>query len=752
MPRNLRNADPEVINQVVNKNEAQDKKESYLEVATGNENKLKEFRRILKVVQVIGKNLKVEEVQSNDPYKVVSEKAKEAYKLNGFNPILVEDTSMDIKGLNGKPGPYVNDFFSDAGIRKEVAGNWLKDKDRSAVARVLLAIFDGITVQIWEGKVEGTISKSPRGTNGFGWDDIFIPVNQTKTFAEMSSAEKDKHSMRVRALEEYIKTPPSLGYKIHKLPEPYKQELQRVQKKKLRDPKALRFAYQLECLEDVNPVSEDFTAEKYNPIQKQENSYFTRFIHKEDSYSLGLMLTDVDRKHLKMYENGDPELWQMGPERRTLALAQRADFFLRNQNKEVHKVLDNLERNREKIPTRSNKRSLTIEAALGIEGYSSVTRAVSLKELGYKKLSSPEEVSRTRSAKTGLFNIIGKYPRSIYAVGCLPFISGWRDVIVTSAIGHMMVFVHRNNLNAIDLQNQIELVKSAKDHIRKLKLGKKAEERALRNIGAALGSNPKEDLRKAKALYEEAGVKLFRIYTINSDNRVIETAKALRSEFGDEIEVFVGQLVDKPQALRLIQPDIRVDGIIYGHGGGRQCTSATNGMALSTLEEVYDILIDRQFNNTSILVEGGIGSYVGGLLVMGIDCILRNGQFANCVIEQGDLYYRHKNGKFCQPYHGSASAPTMIIEAFNKENAETRLFYSGRTKNVEGKSGYIFYQEKANSMTFYIDQFKHYAARTLADLGVADMVGLKKLLEQNNEELLRLVSLDARHTSTAYRG
>src|SRR5690606_17205164 len=140
------------------------------------------------------------------------------------------------------------------------------------------------------------------------------------------------------------------------------------------------------------------------------------------------------------------------------------------------------------------------------------------------------------------------------------------------------------------------------------------EKRALNNIGVALGSNPKEDLEKAKVLFKE-GVRAFRVYTINSDPRIIETAKALRQEFGDEIEIFVGQLVDKKQCVSLIAPDIRVDGFVFGHGGGRQCTSATNGMALSTLEELYHTVTDPLFNDVSIVVEGGLGTYIGAMLI-----------------------------------------------------------------------------------------------------------------------------------------
>ena len=150
-------------------------------------------------------------------------------------------------------------------------------------------------------------------------------------------------------------------------------------------------------------------------------------------------------------------------------------------------------------------------------------------------------------------------------------------------------------------------------------------------------------------------------------------------------------------------------------------------------------------------MRGGVGSSVGGLLVLGVDCILRNAQFANCVIEQGDVYFEHKNGKICQPYHGSASAPTMIVESYDADNAKQKLFFSGRTKNVEGKSGYIYYKEKANSMSFYVNQFKHHAARTLADLGVNSIAELRRFLAKNDQELLREVSQDASYTSKAYR-
>ena len=754
MPRKLFVTEPEAINTVQTTTQITGQ---YVEVATGNENKLREFQRILTGWEIVGRPLDIEEIQDLDPYKVVSHKAKEAYKANGYNPILVEETSLQLFGLGGRPGPLIKYFSEDVEMRRMIAEDWLAGKDRRALAKILIAVFDGADVHIREGNVDGTIAESLRGTNGFGWDDMFVPDGQpdgqTRTFAEMTNAEKDVYSMRRRALEALSGDPFELGHSIYMIPEPYEQELARVRRDKLNKGKALHFAYALECLEADNPVNEAFTAEKYHPISYETNIYYTRYLPNPDSRSLGLILTDVDRSNLKMNRNGSPVIWQFGPERRALALAQRADFFLSNQRKEVKTILHDLESGATMIPPRNNRRSRTIESVLGMTHENDiVTSTYAFRDLGYKKLSSQDYVSRTDSARYGLYNMIGKYPRSIFSIGSMPAISGWRDVLVTAAIGHHAVFTHRNNILAGYIDKQADLIRAAKEVLSNLGLSDETYKRAQRNIGAAIGcSNVETELANVRYLYEHAGVRLFRIYTINSDPRVIETAEAIRQAFGDEIELFVGQITDKVQALKLIAPNVAADGLFFGHGGGRQCTSATNGMAVTTLEEVYSIVTDPSFNHVTVAVEGGVGSQVGHLLMMGVDLISYNQQLARCVIEQGDIYFEHETGKACMPYHGSASAPTMIIESANPDLAKTRLRRGGRTRNVEGKAGYRFYEEKANSMAFYINTFKHYAARTLADVGVTSVAELREFLLHNTDDLIRVVSSQASAVAGAYR-
>ena len=73
--------------------------------------------------------------------------------------------------------------------------------DRTAVALVVYGYYDGSKLQIIEQQLQGTISDKPKGTNGFGWDPIFIPDGQNKTYGEMSDEEIDYYSVRRMGLE-----------------------------------------------------------------------------------------------------------------------------------------------------------------------------------------------------------------------------------------------------------------------------------------------------------------------------------------------------------------------------------------------------------------------------------------------------------------------------------------------------------------------------------------------------------------------
>lgn len=166
---------------------------------TGNKNKVLEARQILKNFEIKQRTLNLSEIQSLKVEEVVKEKAKEAFKIVK-KPVLVEDTSLEIKAWNNFPGALIKFLLESVGaqgIIKMLSG----EKNRFAVAKTALGLYDGKNLKVFVGKIEGTISKKVSGERGFGWDSIFIPQGFKKTFAQMNSKEKSSLSMRRKALE-----------------------------------------------------------------------------------------------------------------------------------------------------------------------------------------------------------------------------------------------------------------------------------------------------------------------------------------------------------------------------------------------------------------------------------------------------------------------------------------------------------------------------------------------------------------------
>lgn len=168
--------------------------------ATGNKNKLAEAESILDI-KIKGTSLEIPEVQSLDPVEVAIEKAK-AYYEKIKKPLFVEDVSFVFNALNKLPGPYIDGFTKSLGNSGIL--ELLKGKDRKAVAQTTIAYIKSKNkIYTFEGKMYGEISKSEKGENGFGWDPIFIPNGSIKTLAQMELEEKNKYSMRAKALKKF---------------------------------------------------------------------------------------------------------------------------------------------------------------------------------------------------------------------------------------------------------------------------------------------------------------------------------------------------------------------------------------------------------------------------------------------------------------------------------------------------------------------------------------------------------------------
>lgn len=165
--------------------------------ATGNKDKLKEARTILGIdIEPLG--IEVDEIQTLDPIICVEKKAEYAFAKAQI-PLFVEDTSLFFAAVNGLPGVFVDYFMKSIDVDGLL--KLLKDEqNRHAKAQTSLCYFDGKKKVVAIGIIEGTITNSQRGKNGFGWDPIFIPKGSNKTFAEMDSEEKNSISMRKLAL------------------------------------------------------------------------------------------------------------------------------------------------------------------------------------------------------------------------------------------------------------------------------------------------------------------------------------------------------------------------------------------------------------------------------------------------------------------------------------------------------------------------------------------------------------------------
>ncbi|MGB2580101.1 MAG: RdgB/HAM1 family non-canonical purine NTP pyrophosphatase [Minisyncoccia bacterium] len=171
--------------------------------ATKNLNKLREVNEIL------GRDLEqiaveLYEPQGLDVAEVISEKAKDAFHKTG-KFVLVEDTALEFVAWNGLPGALIKWFLETVG-NEGILKMLTNVENRRATAKTAIGFFDGNKAHVFVGEIKGTISDTMRGSSGFGWDPIFIPDGFNKSFAEMTSEEKNAVSMRRHALEQMKKS------------------------------------------------------------------------------------------------------------------------------------------------------------------------------------------------------------------------------------------------------------------------------------------------------------------------------------------------------------------------------------------------------------------------------------------------------------------------------------------------------------------------------------------------------------------
>ena len=166
-------------------------------LVTGNRDKRAEAERILgAAVDCADEDLP--EIQSLDLREVLLAKGREAWRRLR-RPLVVEETGLELAALNGFPGPLVKWLLQAVGA-EGIARLAIAANDPGVAARCALAYTaDGVSFVVAEGVTAGTLVLPPRGGHGFGWDPVFQPAGETRTYAELPAATKDEIGHRGRA-------------------------------------------------------------------------------------------------------------------------------------------------------------------------------------------------------------------------------------------------------------------------------------------------------------------------------------------------------------------------------------------------------------------------------------------------------------------------------------------------------------------------------------------------------------------------
>lgn len=182
-------------------------------LATRNPHKLDEIRRILAAA---GANVDLVSVSRFPDVADVVEtgltfaenallKATATAAATGLSA-LADDSGLSVDALNGMPGVYSARWAGRHGddaanlelLLRQIADVPVARRGAAFVCVAALATPSGRTV-VEEGRIAGRLAHEPRGSNGFGYDPVFVPNGETRTTAEMSPAEKDAVSHRGRA-------------------------------------------------------------------------------------------------------------------------------------------------------------------------------------------------------------------------------------------------------------------------------------------------------------------------------------------------------------------------------------------------------------------------------------------------------------------------------------------------------------------------------------------------------------------------
>jgi len=176
--------------------------------ATDNIHKFDEARKVLTEYKIAVGMLRAKalEIQSDNLEEIAKTSVVDAFKRCNL-PLMVEDAGLSIDTLNGFPGPYSAYAYKTIG-NKGLLKLMENIENRKARFHSVIAYYSAeLKLPIcFKGEVAGEIAREERRgkrESGFGFDPIFKPAESNKTFAEMTTVEKNKYSHRAQALRKF---------------------------------------------------------------------------------------------------------------------------------------------------------------------------------------------------------------------------------------------------------------------------------------------------------------------------------------------------------------------------------------------------------------------------------------------------------------------------------------------------------------------------------------------------------------------
>jgi XTP/dITP diphosphohydrolase len=180
--------------------------------ATNNQHKVDEIKAVLpshfqiKTLKEAGIDIDIPE-----PHDTLQDNAREKavtiYQLTHTN-CFSEDTGLEVFSLNGEPGVqsarYAGEDKSFGKNIEKLLHNLTGKDDRRAQFRTVVCLLLNGREHFFEGICTGRILAEQKGTQGFGYDPVFVPDGAEKTFAEMTTAEKNHFSHRRKAVDKLV--------------------------------------------------------------------------------------------------------------------------------------------------------------------------------------------------------------------------------------------------------------------------------------------------------------------------------------------------------------------------------------------------------------------------------------------------------------------------------------------------------------------------------------------------------------------